>query len=49
VPSEIVHSPILTSELTYSYDARRHFIRYAYMVNRDAIFADLFRKLQMQK
>ena len=46
VPSEIVHSPILTSELTYSYDARRHFIRYAYMVNRDAIFADLFRKLE---
>ncbi|HZR40353.1 MAG TPA: hypothetical protein VFB12_09580 [Ktedonobacteraceae bacterium] len=44
-----MHSPILTSELTYSYDARRHFIRYAYMVNRDAIFADLFRKLQMQK
>lgn len=47
VPSEIVHSPILTSELTYSYDARRHFIRYAYMVNRDAIFADLFRKLEV--
>jgi hypothetical protein len=45
VPSSLVHSPILTSELTYSHDPRRHFIRQANAVQRDAIFADLFRKL----
>jgi purine nucleosidase len=45
VPTEVVHSPILTTELTYSIDTSRHFIRYAYQVDRDAIFGDLFRKL----
>lgn len=45
VPSWLVHSPILTSELTYSHDARRHLMRQANAVQRDAIFADLFRKL----
>jgi hypothetical protein len=42
----LVHSPILTTELTYSVDTRRHFMRNAYALDRDAIFGDLFRKLQ---
>jgi inosine-uridine nucleoside N-ribohydrolase len=45
VPSALVHSPVLTDQVTYSSDPRRHFIRSAYFVKRDAIFADLFRKL----
>ena len=45
VPTNIVHSPILTDQVTYSVDHSRHFIRMAYSVNRDAIFRDLFAKL----
>lgn len=46
VPSTIVPSPILTERMTWSVDARRHGVRIAYGVNRDAIFADLFTKLE---
>jgi len=46
VPSEIVHSPIVTDQLTWSFDNSRHFIRSANMVDRDSIFRDLFRKLE---
>ena len=46
VPSTIVPSPILTDQVTWSADARRHAIRIADMVNRDAIFCDLFKKLE---
>jgi purine nucleosidase len=42
LPSNIVHSPRLTPAFTYSHDASRHFIRQAFDVNRDAIFADLY-------
>lgn len=45
VPSEIVHSPIVTDQLTWSFDNSRHFIRTATMVDRDSVFRDLFRKL----
>jgi purine nucleosidase len=45
VPTEVVSSPILTHEGTWSVDRRRHLIRSAYYVNRDAIFKDLFTKL----
>ncbi len=45
VPSSLIHSPILTVEETWSRDPRRHLIREAYAVRRDAIFGDLFRKL----
>lgn len=44
-PSTLVHSPILTDQLTWSVDNGRHLIRSAYYVNRDAIFRDLFTKL----
>jgi len=46
VPTEIVHSPILTDQLTWSFDRRRHFIRSAFFVKRDPIFRDLFKKLE---
>ena len=46
VPTEIVHSPILTEAVTWSFDNNRHLMRVASSVNRDAIFRDLFEKLQ---
>ena len=46
VPSELVHSPILTDQYTYSIDRRRHLVRVATGVQRDAIFRDLFRKIE---
>lgn len=45
VPTEVVHSPIITDQGTWSFDRSRHLIRSAYMVNRDPIFKDFFRKL----
>lgn len=46
VPTELVHSPILTNELTWSFDNSRHFVRSAVTVRRDAVFADLFARLE---
>jgi len=43
--SVVMHSPILTSELTWSHDPARHMIREVQYVYRDAIFRDFFRKL----
>lgn len=48
IETALVHSPILTDQLTYSHDPRRHLIRQALHVNRDAIFGDLFRKLAVR-
>lgn len=45
VPTELVPSPVLTDQLTWSVDRRRHPIRCASFVHRDPIFGDLFRKL----
>jgi len=45
VSTNLVHSPILTDQVTYSVDRSRHFIRMATEVNRDAIYRDLFSKL----
>ena len=45
VRTNLVHSPILTDQVTYSLDRSRHFIRMATSINRDAIFRDLFSKL----
>ena len=45
VPTWLIHSPILTDGLTWSIDQSRHFIREAFDVKRDQVFADLFRKL----
>jgi len=46
VQTVLVHSPILTDQLTWSHNPTRHFIREANRVDRDAIFGDLFRKLE---
>jgi inosine-uridine nucleoside N-ribohydrolase len=45
LPTNLVHSPVLTDQVTYSTDRSRHFIRMATSVNRDAIFRDLFGKI----
>ncbi|MBN1584254.1 MAG: nucleoside hydrolase [Anaerolineae bacterium] len=45
VPTEVVHSPLLTDQVTWSVDRSRHFVRFASYVNRDPIFRDLFAKL----
>jgi purine nucleosidase len=46
VPADLVHSPILTDQVTWSRDAGRHWIRVAHTVHRDPVFRDLFTKLQ---
>jgi hypothetical protein len=46
VPTELVHSPILTDQMTWSIDHSRHLIRQATFLYRDPIFRDLFAKLQ---
>lgn len=45
VPTLIEHSPLLSDQLTWSRDARRHPIGVAYFLNRNPIFSDMFRKL----
>lgn len=45
VPTELVPSPIVTDQVTWSVDRSRHLVRYASYVHRDPIFQDLFRKL----
>ena len=38
-------SPIPQYDHHYSFDPRRHLIRYVYHIERDNLFEDLFRKL----
>ena len=45
VPTNLISSPILTDQVTWSVDVNRHLIRYANYIHRDPIFADLFTKL----
>ena len=45
ISTHVVHSPILTDQLTWSTDQGRHFIKTAYHLNRDRIFNDLFARL----
>jgi hypothetical protein len=42
LPSNLVHSPVLTPGFTYSRDESRHLIRQVIDVNRDAIIGDLY-------
>jgi purine nucleosidase len=46
--SELVHSPIVTDQVTWSFDNTRHFIRYVSSINRDVVFKDMFTKLREQ-
>lgn len=41
----LIPAPIPQYDHHYSFDANRHFIRYVYNINRDALMEDLFRKL----
>ncbi len=43
--ANLVHSPIVTFDDTYSYDPSRHFILQVQRIERDYIFEDLFNKL----
>ena len=45
LPSDLVHSPIVTDNYTFSFDPSRHLIRCVNFVNRDPIFRDFFTKL----
>jgi len=45
VKTNMVTSPILNADLTWSQDTSRHGVRVATDVNRDEIFADLFKRL----
>lgn len=46
VPSTLIHAPVLNPNRTWSLDWNRHLMRTATAANRDAIFGDLFRKLE---
>lgn len=46
LPSNLVHSPIVTDNYTLSFDQSRHLIRCVTFVQRDPIFRDFFTKLQ---
>lgn len=41
----VEHSPIMQYNHYYSFDRRRHFIKYVYSVNRDNLMRDLFTKM----
>lgn len=43
--TELINSPVLTGEYTWSRDSRRHLIRYASYIHRDVVFKDFFSKL----
>ena len=43
--SAVVHSPILTDNITWSFDPNRHFIRELRDIRRNKVFEDLFIKL----
>jgi len=45
LPSDLVHSPIVTDNYTFSFDTSRHFIRPLNLASRDPIFRDFFTKL----
>lgn len=46
LPSDLVHSPIVTDNYTFSFDRSRHLIRTVNFVQRDPIFRDFFTKLE---
>ena len=45
LPSDLVHSPIVTDNYTFSFDKSRHLMRSVNFVRRDPIFRDFFTKL----
>jgi len=49
LPSDLVHSPILTDNCTFSFDRSRHLMRSVNFIHRDPIFRDFFTKLEKRK
>lgn len=47
VPSLVVHSPVLNAGLFWEHPSGRHLMREAVGIDRDAIFRDFFRKLEL--
>jgi inosine-uridine nucleoside N-ribohydrolase len=45
-PSVVVPTPILTDQMTWSFDPARHAMRYVTYVSRDPILKDFFKKLE---
>ena len=45
-PSDLVPSPILTDQVTWSVDRSRHLTRVANFVHRDPVFRDMFNKIR---
>lgn len=45
IPKDLIHSPILTDQVTWSHDPSRHFIRVARQLHRNPIFKDMLQKL----
>lgn len=45
-PSALVPTPILTDQLTYSVDRRRHLMRYVTYIHRTPVMRDFFAKLE---
>lgn len=48
LPSDLVHSPIVTDNYTLSFDHSRHLIRCVNFVQRDPIYRDFFTKLEQR-
>jgi inosine-uridine nucleoside N-ribohydrolase len=48
LPSDLVHTPIVTDNHTFSFDKSRHFMKSVNFVHRDPIFRDFFTKLEKQ-
>ena len=46
LPSDLVHSPIVTDNYTFSFDQSRHLIRVVNFIKRDPIYRDFFTKLK---
>lgn len=46
VPTDLVHSPVLTDQVTWSVNTSRHWIRCARFVYRDWVFRDMFHKIE---
>ncbi|HDQ00668.1 MAG TPA: nucleoside hydrolase [bacterium] len=47
VLTNLTNSPIITDQITYSFNPKRHLMRIAYAVKRDSIFQDFFSKLSL--
>lgn len=45
-PTDLVHSPLLTDQVTWSVDRSRHLVRVANFIHRDPVFRDMLSKIR---